>query len=250
MAELVGILNITPDSFSDGGQNDSTKAAILSAEKLFEDGASIVDVGAESTRPGAEPISWQEEVNRLTGFMRHARTMNWPVSLDTYHPETVDWASKQLGSFIINDVTGFRERAMRDLAARTGNKVIISHLPQASRSVQEAHQGKLVDSIDQVVRELHDAIDQLIQAGIGRDNIIVDPGIGFGKTRDLNWQLLKFGRHMPDYAVMVGYSRKRFLGEGRMEIEANYSAGRIAVDAGAKFLRVHDVKGHAPLISS
>ena len=248
MTELVGVLNITPDSFSDGGQNNSLETAMKHAEKMFGQGASIVDVGAESTRPGAEAIDWSEEVRRLSGFIEQVEALGWNISLDTYHPKTVDWASKNLSNFIINDVTGFRNPAMRDVAAHTGNKVIVGHLPKGSHNISDAHKGKPINSINQVIEELRDSIEQLTQAGVARDNIIVDPGIGFGKTKELNWELLRFGLYIPEHEVMIGYSRKRFLGEKRLEIETNYLAGRIAVDSKAKYLRVHDVQGHASLL--
>ena len=137
---------------------------------------------------------------------------------------------------------------MRELAASTGHEVIVGHLPAASRDTREAHAGELLTSVQQVVEDLHEAVEGLIRAGVARERIIVDPGIGFGKTRELNWQLLEFGRQMPAYRVMVGYSRKRFLGARRLEIETNRAAGRIAIAAGAKYLRVHDVQGHTDLI--
>ena len=248
MTELVGILNLTPDSFSDGGQNASVEAAVKHAQGMFAAGASIVDVGAESTRPGAGVIDWTEEVARLAGFIAKAKAQDWAISLDTYHPQTVDWASQKLGRFIINDITGFRDPAMRQIAAKTGNKVIASHLPQASRSIQQAHQDKPVDSIEQVVDELNSSVEQLVQAGVAQTNIIVDPGIGFGKTKELNWGLLEFGRFMPQHEVMIGYSKKRFLGPDRLSLETNRRAGQIAIEANASYLRVHDVAGHASLV--
>ena len=248
MAELVGILNITPDSFSDGGQNNSFETAVKRAEAMFNKGASIIDVGAESTRPGVEAIGWWEEKARLGEFIARAATADWNISLDTYHPETVNWARQHLGEFIINDVTGFRNPAMREAAAETGNKVIVSHLPRSSRSIQDAHRQKPVESVSQVVRELRVAIEKLAKDGVDRDKIIVDPGIGFGKTPDLNWELLRFGLYMPEHEVMVGYSRKKFLGKNHLDIETNRLAGQIAIEAGADYLRVHDVEGHAPLI--
>lgn len=247
MTELVGILNITPDSFSDGGRNISVEAALESARKMISDGASIIDVGAESTRPGAGEIGWAEEVARLSGFIEKAGDQGWPLSLDTYHPQTVDWVSRKLANFIINDITGFRDPAMRDIAAETGNRVIVSHLPKVSPGIQDAHQKKPADSANQVVEELHSSTEKLIRAGVARDKIIVDPGIGFGKTKELNWKLLEFGLLMPRHEVMIGYSRKRFLGEKHLEIEINRRAGKIAIDSGAKYLRVHDVLGHASL---
>lgn len=248
MAELVGILNVTPDSFSDGGQHDSAELAVEHAEELFADGASIVDIGAESTRPGADALTWQEEVARLDGVIAVASERDWQVSLDTYHPETVKWASERLGRFIINDVTAFRDPAMREAAAETGNQVIVSHLPLASKDIQSAHKDKPVVAEGQVINELYESAEKIIAAGVRRTDIIVDPGIGFGKSLDLNWRLLEFGQHMPGFDVMIGYSRKRFLGENRMETDVNLLAGKIAIAAGANYLRVHDVKSHARLL--
>ena len=238
MIELVGILNLTPDSFSDGGQYNSVQAALDRAQEMISQGASIIDVGAESSRPGAEAISWQKEVSRLTGFIDRIKNQPWPVSLDSYHPETVDWLSQHLNNFIINDITGFRNPAMRALALKTGNKVIVGHLPA----------GGPVNSISQVVTELSDSVRLLVETGVSPEKIIVDPGIGFGKTKALNRRLLKFALAMPRHPVMIGYSRKRFLGPGHLGIADNYQAGLIAVGAGARYLRVHDVQGHAGLI--
>lgn len=249
MAELVGVLNMTPDSFSDGGQNSVTEDAVERAEELYIEGASIVDVGAESTRPGAKPLTWQEEVARLDGFVQKAQQNGWRISLDTYHPETVRWASSHLTKFIINDVTGFRDETMRQAAAELGERIIVSHLPISSSDIQGAHKDKPVESEAQVIDELESSIQLLAKAGVRQEDIILDPGIGFGKTMELNWKLLEFAKLMPDYDVMIGYSRKRFLGEDRMEIDPNLEAGRIAIAAGAKYLRVHDVAGHAPLVS-
>ncbi len=248
MAELVGILNITPDSFSDGSRYQSAEDAVRHTKQLFIDGASVVDVGAESTRPGAVPLSWEEEIARLAPFFREARTRGWDLSLDTYHPETVRWAATQIGRFIINDVTGFRNADMREAAAETGNEVIVSHLPHASADIQSAHKEKPIDSVEQVVEELFESIAALVVAGVAHKNIIADPGIGFGKTLEVNWELLEIGKKIPLFRTMVGYSRKRFLGEERMELPINLFAGEIAVGAGAHYLRVHDVAGHRPLI--
>ena len=248
MVKLVGILNLTPDSFSDGGQNSSLAAALRRTREMFDQGAAIVDVGAESTRPGAEALSWQKEVGRLKQFIEAIKSLNFNISLDTYHPQTVEWVNKELSGFIINDVTGFRDPAMRQIAARSGQRVILSHFPQSSPSIQAAHREKPVDSVEHVLQELRESIKELLQAGVAKDKIIVDPGIGFGKTKRLNWQLLQFASYLPEYEVMIGYSRKRFLGEGRFELLANYTAGQIAAESGAKYLRVHDVAGHASLI--
>ncbi len=243
MVYLVGILNITPDSFSDGGLFVDPAAALTHADRLFRDGASLIDVGAESTRPGAKPLSADQEWLRLEPILgRLLAKYPGKISLDSYHPETVGRALA-VGPVIINDVTGLNNPAM--LAAVIKHKppkVIISHLHGAD--VQAAHQSALVSDIEQVKRELLAKADQLGHSGFKRQQIILDPGIGFGKTMELNQQLLRFARLVPEYTVMIGYSRKRFLGEHRMELEPNVAAGRVAIAAGARYLRVHDVAGH------
>ena len=248
MAELVGILNITPDSFSDGGRHFLVEPAVNRCQQLLAEGASLVDVGAESTRPGAKPLTWSQEVARLDGFVKEAKKFNWPLSIDSYHPETIDWVSHHLPEFIINDVSGFSNPQMRAVAARIGQTVIVSHLPKSSLGIQAAHQEKPIDSVDQVIEELQATIEELVVAGIDQSKIIVDPGLGFGKTKEVNWQLLSFGQFMPDQKTMVGYSKKKFLGANCQQIETNYLAGKIASDSGVDYLRVHDVAGHSSLI--
>lgn len=246
MAELVGILNVTPDSFSDGGQFNDAEAAIKRAEQLFAEGAGIVDVGAESTRPNATPLTSDEEWVRLDPVLKDLLN-RYPgkISLDTYHPETVQKAFK-LGRVIINDVTGMNNPAMVALVSERGPTVIISHLPGAD--IQAAHRLMPVADVTQVRDDLLAKAELLQSNGLRREQIILDPGIGFGKTPELNRLLLRFAADVPDYAVMIGYSRKRFLGDNRMELEPNLAAGRIAIAAGARYLRVHDVAAHRQLL--
>ena len=246
MTQLVGILNITPDSFSDGGQFMTPEAAMAQARKLFKDGAMYVDVGAESTRPNATGLTSAEERARLAPVLPALLT-EFPgkLSLDTYHPETADWALG-LGDIIINDVTGMNNPRMIEVVTRHCARCIVSHLPGGD--IQAAHSGKLVDDIQVVINDLL-AMESLLRAeGLDTEAIILDPGIGFGKTPELNRQLLEFARYVPDKQVMIGYSRKRFLGDQRMELEPNLVAGRIAAAAGAAYLRVHDVAGHKQLL--
>jgi len=246
MVALVGILNITPDSFSDGGQFVPPDKALDQAKKLFRDGASIVDVGAESTRPGATVLTADEEWMRLEKVLPElARRYPGKISLDSYHPETIERAFA-IGPVIVNDVTGFCDPAMQAIAARHQARVIVSHLPGSD--IQQAHRGKLIDDIQRVTSDLLQRANELIERGLPRDYIILDPGIGFGKTPELNRQLLSFAREVPDYPVMIGYSRKRFLGENRMESAPNLEAGREAITSGATYLRVHDVLAHAALL--
>ncbi len=246
MTQLVGILNITPDSFSDGGLFDKPQAALAQADTLFKDGAVFVDVGAESTRPGAKPLTTEEEWQRLSQILQRL-TERYPehISVDTYHPETAAKAL-DLGDVIINNVNGMQDPAMRELVAERRARCIVSHM--AVPDPQAAHSGKLIDDMQVIVDDLLAKAGDLQRRGLPKGHIILDPGIGFGKTEMLNRKLLKFAEAIPDYPVMIGYSRKRFLGEHRMDLETNLEAGRIAIASGAAYLRVHDVAGHRQLL--
>lgn len=246
MVELVGILNITPDSFSDGDLFLDPELAVRHAERLFADGASLVDIGAESTRPGATPISPGEEWRRLK-FVLEWFSALYPgrLSLDTYHPETAELALA-MRDFVINDVTGMSNPKMVDVVIEHQARYVIGHLPGSD--IQAVHQGKPIDNIQRVIDDLLAKAGLLEEKGLSRGKIILDPGIGFGKTQELNRQLLEFAKYVPNYQVMIGYSRKRFLGDKRMELETNLEAGRIAIAAGATYLRVHDVSGHRRLL--
>lgn len=247
MTQLVGILNLTPDSFSDGGQFVAPQTALAHARKLFADGASLVDVGAESTRPGATPLTAQQEWQRLEPVLP-TLIKEYPgqISLDTYHPETAERALV-LGDVIINDVTGMDNPDMVAVVAKHKARCIVSHLP--GTNVQIAHTQKPVDSVQQIIDDLLAKVAELGDKGVPATNIILDPGIGFGKTMELNRELLTFPRLLPEYKVMIGYSRKRFLGEDRMAPAPNLAAGRVAIAAGAAYLRVHDVAGHKQLLA-
>lgn len=247
MVKLVGILNVTPDSFSDGGQFLDPQKAIARAEKLFTDGASIIDVGAESTRPGATPLYATEEWRRLEPVLnelvpRHPGS----ISLDTYHPETVEKAFG-IGPVIVNDVSGLHDREMVAVILKYKARCIISHIN--TPDIQAAHNNKPTQTIEEVRDYLLAKEHELVGKGLPPDNIILDPGIGFGKTSKLNWQLLEFAKHAPGKKIMIGYSRKRFLGNNRMELEPNLAAGKTAVASGAAYLRVHDMAGHNQLLS-
>lgn len=247
--ELIGILNVTSDSFSDGGLYVDANKAFDHAMQLRQDGAAYIDVGAESTRPNATPLSADQEWERLqTLWPGLAKEFGSNLSLDTYHPQTVRRAAR-FGKFIVNDVTAFHNQEMIDAVVEHELSCIVSHLPAAAHgNVQSAHAGVLIDSVDQVRDELLDRYNQLLARGVAKQAIILDPGIGFGKTPETNWKLLRFAEMVPDIDVMIGYSRKRFLGDGRMELEPNLAAGRIAIAAGARYLRVHDVAGHQQLL--
>lgn len=248
-AHLVGILNLTPDSFSDGGQYSTTSRAVDRYISLIDDGAAFVDIGAESTRPGATPLDANEEWSRLEPVITKLTFLRKDdISIDTHHPETVEKVSR-LGNYIINDVTGFADPRMIEAVAGHQLTCIVSHLPTSAKGqTQAAHSGKLLDSADQVKDELLAKREELVAAGITLDKIILDPGIGFGKTRELNYELLGFAE-LVDPDVMVGYSRKKFLGKHRFELAPNLEAAQIAIAAGSKYLRVHDVAAHKHALS-
>lgn len=243
MVKLVGILNVTPDSFSDGGQFFEPSAAVAHANKLFAEGASIVDIGAESTRPGATPLSAEEEWQRLEHIL-HILVPAYPgnISLDSYHPETVERACA-IGPIIVNDVSGMNNPEMIRIVSKCNMPVVISHSP--SSDIQAAHRNEPIDNILTVKEVLLEKAHHLMASGIDKKSIILDPGIGFGKTMSLNHELLKFAELVADFDVMIGHSRKRFLGENRIDLQVNVDAGVIAVEHGAAYLRVHDVAGHA-----
>ena len=248
MVKLVGILNVTPDSFSDGGLYIDAEVALRHVEKLFADGAALVDIGAESTRPGATPLSADEEWRRLAPILPECiRRYPKNISLDTYHVETVKRALT-LGDVIINDVTGLQDQTMFDFITTKRVRCVSGSLPVTG--VQAAHHGQLIDDINIVIDDLQSKHAKLVEAGVPPEYIILDPCIGFGKTSALNWKLLEIATYLPDKHVMIGYSRKRFLGTDRMELTANLQAAAIASKSGAEYLRVHDVAGHVRFLNS
>ena len=260
--QLFGILNFTPDSFFDGGKNFTAEAAVASAEELLENGANFIDVGAEATNPFVKPITYEEEIERLT-LVLPTLLKKFPgkVSLDTYHPETLGWALN-FGRPMLNDVSGLQSRQMIGLVSKHGLTCIVGHLPTGAKGIPvRAHDFK-IDDITTVVTELLQQAKNLQDAGVEQKNIVLDPNIGFGKSMRLNWQLLEFAKYVPDYKVMIGHSNKRFLGcdsetgellengqELRYTPERNVEAATIALQAGAAFLRVHDPTTYQSLVN-
>jgi dihydropteroate synthase len=239
--EIFGILNITPDSFSDGGLFFDTKKAINHAEKMFSQGADYIDIGGQSTRPQASEIFWREEWQRIEPALKKLLKL-YPekISLDTKHFQTAQ-KFLALGGRILNDVSGFQDCRMQELVVEFEPTVIINHFP--GKTIQEVHEQK-IRSMKKVADDLLARREELIQRGFSDQKIILDPGIGFGKTMELNWELLKFSSFVPEQKVMIGHSRKRFLGTNRFEKNSNLYAAQIALDAGAQYLRVHDVELH------
>ena len=211
--QVMGIVNVTPDSFSDGGAHDTTDAAVAHALRLVEEGADLLDIGGESTRPGAAEVEVEEELRRVVPVIeRLAAQVAVPISIDTSKPEVMR-AAVQAGAGMINDVCGLRREGALDAAAALGVPVVLMHMQGEPRSMQAAPQ------YDDVVGEVHRFLAERIfaaeMAGIPKQRIVVDPGFGFGKDTAHNLQLLaQFERFVElGVPVLAGLSRKRSIGE-------------------------------------
>ena len=245
--QVMGIVNVTPDSFSDGGAHDTTDAAVAHALRLVEEGTDLLDIGGESTRPGAAEVEVEEELRRVVPVIeRLAAQVAVPISIDTSKPEVMR-AAVQAGVGVINDVYGLRREGALDAAAALGVPVVLMHMQGEPRSMQAAPQ------YDDVVGEVHRFLAERIfaaeMAGIPKQRIVVDPGFGFGKDTAHNLQLLAQFERFAELGVPVlaGLSRKRSIGEltGR-DVPADRVAGSvaahlIAAQRGAAIVRVHDV---------
>jgi dihydropteroate synthase len=240
---VMGILNVTPDSFSDGGEFDTCDAAVAHARRMIEDGCDIVDVGGESTRPGATPVAAADELRRIAPVLtRLAQGTDAAVSVDTSKAEVAARAV-ELGAVLINDVWGLqRDPAMADTVADSEAAVVIMH--------NRAEKDEAVDIVVDIRRFFDRSLALAGQAGIPSSRIVLDPGIGFAKTSRQNRDALARLRELADYGlpIMVGVSRKRFLGSLGDGSEASL-VGTVAVNlaaaaAGASLFRVHDVAEH------
>lgn len=246
-ARVMGIVNVTPDSFSDGGAHDGTDAAVAHGLKLVEEGADLLDIGGESTRPGAAPVSVEEELQRVLPVIEQlsART-TVPISIDTFKPEVMR-AAVVAGAGMINDIFGLRQEGALGAAADTGVPVVLMHMQGEPGHMQaDPH-------YDDVVAEVHGFLVQRLfaaeMAGIAKKNLLIDLGFGFGKTTAHNMTLLARSERFLELGVpmLAGLSRKRSLGEltGREvateRVAASVAAHLIAAQRGARIVRVHDV---------
>ena len=245
---VMGVLNLTPDSFYDGGKNPSLSEALKKAERMVEEGADIIDVGGESTRPGAVPLSVEEEMERILPVLREmGKRFSIPISVDTYKAETARAALGE-GASIVNDVGGLHhDPAMARTVAEHQAGVVVMHMRGEPRTMQDAPRYDHV--MEEIKTYLSEGIEKGIEAGIGKNSFLVDPGIGFGKTFSHNVEILKNLSFLLDLnkPILVGLSRKSFLGhlsglavEDRLE--GSLAASVIAVLNGANILRTHDVK--------
>lgn len=249
---VMGILNATPDSFSDGGRYIDADAAVEHAFEMIDAGAEIIDIGAESTRPGYTPVPEDEEIARLVPVIeRLSESSDVIISVDTMKTEAAR-AAVSAGADIVNDVNSLRWPGMMDLISETDVPVIMMHMtgfPQDTHSLTV--EGPVIDAVRDFLNERIGAAEE---HGISRDRIIIDPGIGFGKTMDQNEELLRgLDRIGIDLPLLAGISRKRVLATmypGMDADEATVKASLIAAEKGADILRVHDVKRMAEAIQN
>jgi dihydropteroate synthase len=245
---VMGVLNVTPDSFSDGGQFESTDRAVARARQMVDEGASIIDVGGESTRPGAQAVSAEEEIARvipvIEGIVQSGLPV--PVSVDTSKPDVMR-AAVEAGAGLINDVRALREPGALEAACDAGVPVCLMHMQGEPRTMQEDPQYGNV--VDEVYAFLEGRIQACVGAGIPRYKLLIDPGIGFGKATEHNLSLIK---HLPRFCemnvpILLGLSRKRLIGAVLaapvdQRLFGSIAGSTLAAWLGASIVRVHDVR--------
>lgn len=237
---IMGILNVTPDSFFDGGKYTNLPAAIARAEQMLAEGADILDIGGESTRPGALTVESAEETKRIIPVIKEIkkRRRDAVISVDTYHYETA-LAALDEGASIINDISGLKDLRLADLAAKYKAKLVIMHIKGMPDTMQS-----FCDYKD-IFKDISDFFEQktalALQRGVSRENIILDIGLGFAKTREQNWLLLENISHFTKsgFPLLIGASRKSFTDKS---LETSLKCAQTAARQGAAYLRVHDVK--------
>ncbi len=241
----MGILNVTPDSFSDGGRFLEKEKAVNRALRMKEAGAAIVDIGGESTRPGASPVSEQEEISRVIPVIEEVASRGIPVSCDTSKPGVAREALRR-GAVMINDVRGFSDPEMREGAAGYNAAVCVMHMKGTPRSMQS---GPRYENLLSEIREyLHRQASLCREAGIPREEIFIDPGVGFGKTLEHNLELIANADFFTvRHPVLMGVSRKSFIGmisglHPRDRLGGSVASACWLALKGVDILRVHDVK--------
>lgn len=244
---IMGILNVTPDSFSDGGSYVSVDDAVDAGRKMIEDGALIIDVGGESTRPGADPVSEEEELNRVLEVVRRLAQENICVSIDTRHA-SIARACVDAGASIINDVMGFRDSEMVKAAASSDVGLVVMHMQgDDPRTMQDSPE--YTDVVDEVAVYLKARASELEEAGIDHDRICLDPGPGFGKTAKQTIQLMRNFQEFVHlgYPLMVAVSRKSYIGyaynidDPKQRDDASAAEALMACELGASVIRTHNV---------
>ena len=244
---IMGILNVTPDSFSDGGQYNEVAQAIAHAKQMIADGATVIDVGGESTRPGASAVAIEEEIRRVVPVVTEVAKLNVVISIDTSAPEVMR-AAVQAGAHILNDVRALSRPNALQTAAELDIPVIIMHMRGEPTTMNNLDQ---YDNVTQdVIIELQQRVNDALHAGVRSENIMIDPGFGFAKNAQQNLQLLNEFYRLTElgYPILSALSRKRFIGEALGGVDAgeravgSVTAHLLTIQQGACMVRAHDVK--------
>ena len=248
---VMGILNLTPDSFADGGRHNSFEAGVARALEMIAEGVDIIDIGGESTRPGADRISAEEEQARVLPVIAELSKSGVKISIDTMRADTAEKAV-QLGASIINDVSGgLSDPAMFATVKKLGVPYILMHWRGESKQMNS--RAVYSDVVSDVISELNSQIDDALDAGINKLQIIIDPGLGFAKDAEHNWEILRNLKKFTSmgYPVLIGASRKRFLGGDNPDERevATIELTKTLVPQGIWGVRVHSVKPHVDVIA-
>lgn len=243
---IMGILNVTPDSFSDGGRFNDFNSAIQKAKQMIADGADIIDIGGESTRPGSAEVSEDEELQRVVPLIEKlSQEIQVPISIDT-SKATVMYEAVQAGASMINDVYALQQKNALETAAQLNVPVCLMHMQGVPRSMQSVISYKNVTQ--EVLKLLQERIDACLKSGIDPELIVIDPGFGFGKLLEHNLELLNNLHEFVDsgFPVLAGLSRKSMLGQITNKdvddrLAASLTVAQIAIEKGAQIIRVHDV---------
>ena len=250
--KIMGILNVTPDSFADGGRHDTYEKAVARGLEMISEGVDIIDIGGESTRPGAERVSAEEEQARVIPVIEKLSQTGIPISIDTMRAQTAGKAI-EAGASIVNDVSGgLADTAMHETVAELGCPYILMHWRGHSADMNSKAIYK--DVVEEVISEIEIQISKAIQSGIARNNLIIDPGLGFAKEAEHNWEILRRIDEFTDlgYPVLIGGSRKRFLG-GQTPDEREAATIDLTSSLLAKRIwavRVHSVAPHKKLVTA
>ena len=244
--KVMGIVNVTPDSFSDGREHANLSSALKHCELLLKQGAAILDIGGESTRPGAQEVSLEEELQRVLPVVKEAVRLNVPISVDTYKPQVMQ-AVLDAGADIINDIWALRQKgALEVIAKHAGCGVCLMHMHAQPLDMQVHPMEGL--AVPKVVAFLQERVQALLALGVSKERIALDPGVGFGKTVAQNFELLAHQKQLSalGYPLLVGWSRKSSLGavtgsEVGERLVPSVAAALLAVERGAQLVRVHDV---------
>ena len=243
---IMGILNITPDSFSDGSRFNQLDSALFHAEKMIAEGAAIIDVGGESTRPGAAYVSEQEELDRVVPVIEQlSQKLDVMISIDTYKPAVMA-AACQAGAHLINDIKALQEPDALKVAAQSQALICLMHMQGEPQSMQNHPVYK--DVVEEVSDFLNNRVAECLAVGIAPEKLLLDPGFGFGKTLEQNYELLgRLNEVQSDYPLLIGVSRKSMIGNllNRSvdeRLAGSIAAALYALAQGARIIRVHDVQ--------